>query len=189
MKLKDYETLTLFYLIGWQCVNNGSTYATWYYETHMKSKTWIWIVGVVMVLGALFAYPRFNGGRPGGSVGSGVPCLVPNVPLVQHIHPVLTITVDGVREGIPANIGLAECERAVHTHDEDAPQGVIHVESQDRRAYVLGDFMSVWNKPVVREQYVLTATVDSVSVEDPAALIFKDGQNIRLEYRSATSTL
>ncbi len=151
----------------------------------MKAKTWMWVIGVVVVLGVLFVYPRLGGNRS-GSIGSGVPCLVPNVPLTQHIHPVLTITVDGVREEIPANIGLAECERAVHTHD-DASQGIVHVESQDRRVYVLGDFMSVWNKSLVREGRTLTATADGVQVEDPATLILKDGQDIRLEYNTTNN--
>lgn len=161
--------------------------AMWYDGTIMKMKTWGWIVGIIVVLGALFAYPRFSGGRPGSGIGSGVPCLVPNVPLLQHIHPILTITVDGVKEEIPANIGLSECERAIHTHDEDALQGVIHVESQDRRSYTLGDFMSVWGKPIVRENHALTATADGIPVEDPTTLAFKDGQDIKLDYRTSNN--
>jgi hypothetical protein len=152
----------------------------------MKSKTWVWIAGIVVVLGALFAYPRLYGGGGSGGIGSGVPCLVPNVPLVQHIHPIVTITVDGVQEEIPANIGLQGCERAIHTHDEDAAQGVIHVESQDRRKYTLGDFMSVWSKSFAREGYALTATADGANVSDPASLVFQDGQDIRMEYRLLT---
>ena len=148
----------------------------------MKLKTWGWVVGIVVVLGALFSYSRLFGGRAGGGIGSGVPCLVPNVPLMQHIHPVLTITVNGMREVIPANIGLAECERAVHTHDDDAAQGVIHVESQDRRSYTLGDFFAVWGKPIAREEYALTVTADGANVTDPASLTFEDGQDIRMEY-------
>lgn len=151
----------------------------------MQKTTIWWLVGIVAVLGALFAYPWFSGDGGGGGIGSGVPCLVRNVPLVQHIHPVLTILVNGVREEIPAGIGLAGCERAVHTHDEDAPQGVIHVESQDRREYVLGDFFAVWGKPLARENYVLAVTVDGVWVENPEALGFKDGQDITMDYREA----
>lgn len=154
----------------------------------MKTKTWIWIVGIVVVLGGLFAYPRLNGERDGSGIGSGVPCLVPNVPLVQHIHPVLAITVDGAREEISAGIGLAGCERAIHTHNEDASRGVIHVESQDRRNYALGDFFAVWGKPIVREGYMLTATADGEAVENPETLPLKDGQDIQLEYRSLVPT-
>ncbi|MDP3975181.1 MAG: hypothetical protein Q8P88_02780 [Candidatus Jorgensenbacteria bacterium] len=148
----------------------------------MKTKTWIWIVGIVIVLGGLFAYPRLNGERGGSGIGSGVPCLVPNVPLVQHIHPVLVIMVDGVAETIPAGVGLGGCERAIHTHD-DASQGVIHVESQDRREYTLGDFFSVWGKSFAREGHALTVTADGEAVENPETLDFKDGQDIRMEYR------
>lgn len=151
----------------------------------MQTKTWLWIIGLVVVLGGLFAYPRFYGGQNGSGIGSGVPCLTPNMPLLQHIHPVVTIMVNGAREEIPANIGLAECERAVHTHDDDAAQGVIHVESQDRRSYTLGDFFAVWGRPVMRENHTLTVTADGAYVENPETLTFSDGQDIQMEYLEA----
>ena len=133
-----------------------------------------------MLLVFLFAYPRIKSG--GGGSSSGVPCLVPNLPLLQHIHPVLKIEIDGANEPLPSEIGLRECERAVHTHDDDVGRGVIHVESQDRREYTLHDFFGVWGKTIEREGYTLEATVDGAPLADPAGLIFKDGQQIVLKY-------
>ncbi len=45
---------------------------------------------------------------------------------------------------IPANIGLLpNCNRPLHTHDAS---GTIHVETDENRDYVLGDFFFVWGK-------------------------------------------
>ncbi|MBI2278516.1 MAG: hypothetical protein HYU81_00380 [Candidatus Brennerbacteria bacterium] len=151
----------------------------------MKLKTWVWIAGITIVLVALFAYPRLQN-KNGGGIGSGVPCLVSNLPIVQHIHPIVAITVDRIVEAIPAGIGLAGCERAIHTHDDDAPQGVIHVESQNRRTYTLGDFMDVWGKSFTREGYELSVTANGASVADPASFMLEDAQNIKLDYKRIT---
>ncbi len=108
---------------------------------------------------------------------------MPNVPLVQHIHPILVITAGGRSESIPSEIGLStSCERAIHTHGDDAALGVIHVESQDRRNYVLSDFFSVWGKSLNRNGYMLKASADGVALDDLASLLLKDGQQIKMEY-------
>jgi len=138
----------------------------------------IWFVVIVAVVG-LFLIPRiFN---KNNDANAKVPCLLPNIPLVQHIHPKITIIVDGVNEIIPNEIGLnSACEKAIHTHEEG--DGTIHVESQDSRQYTLGDFFSVWSKSISREGYNLGITVDGGIVQDSAQIIFKDGQQIVLKY-------
>ena len=45
-----------------------------------------------------------------------------------HWHPSLTIYVKGQRQEIPANIGIGAVHQPMHTHSEDASQGVIHLE-------------------------------------------------------------
>ena len=139
---------------------------------------WVIVVGVVLVI--LFVLPKLKSPNQPGVPNTGVPCLVPNVSLTQHIHPQLTIDVDGVQETIPANIGLGACERAVHTHDDTYQ---IHVESQDTRQYTLGDFMSVWGKTFNRDGYNLETTVDGQLNQDPAGILFKDGQQIVMNYK------
>lgn len=140
--------------------------------------TWIYVGLGILVLGGLFAYPRFKNSSP-GSVSSDVPCLVPNVPLVQHIHPHLTIIVDNTEETIPANLGLGACEKALHTHDAT---GQLHVEAQDSREYTLGDFFSVWGKSVLRDGYSLEVTSDDQPVQNPELLQLKDEQHTMMKY-------
>ncbi|OGG40710.1 hypothetical protein A2116_01335 [Candidatus Jorgensenbacteria bacterium GWA1_49_17] len=138
-------------------------------------------IGIVLLLVFLFAYPRMKSGNGSGD-SSVVPCLLPNTPLLQHIHPRLTILVDDAPEIVPADIGLSGCEQALHTHDET---GEIHAEAQDRREYTFGDFMGVWEKSFEREGYSLKATVDGKEIVNPAGIVLKDGEQIVLEYTTS----
>lgn len=63
-----------------------------------------------------------------------------------HWHPELVIFVKGIRQPIPANIGLGVVENPVHTHDAT---GVIHLEMGGlvkKGDTKLGVFFKVWNK-------------------------------------------
>ena len=157
-----------------------------------NKSTWIWVIGIVIVLAALFALPRLSSKpKPPGvvesNVGTDVPCLVPNVPLKQHIHPNLSIVVDGVTEEVPKDIGLGACERALHTHDTT---GELHVEAQDERMYALGDFFSVWERNIEREGYTHEITVAGSLINNAASLILEDGQKIVITYiKNTTDTL
>ncbi len=148
---------------------------------HKNKATLILGIGLILVLVLLFAIPRLKS-KSGSGISSGVPCLVPNIPLVQHIHPHLTILVDSANEAVPVNIGLyGACERAIHTHDIT---GEIHVEAQDRREYSLGDFMNVWGETIPRPGYTAVVTVDGISVENPGAIVLKDKEQIVIKYTS-----
>lgn len=147
-----------------------------------NKSTYIYVILGVVVLAGLLAYPRFkkeNGGTSG--FGSEVPCLAPSASLVQHTHQQLTITVDGENETVSADIGLAGCHRAIHTHDTT---GQIHVEAQDRRDYTLGDFFKVWDKTIQREEYDLEMTADGLPISSELweGLVLKDKQEIVLKY-------
>lgn len=147
-----------------------------------NKSTIFWIGGILIIAVGFLIYPRLF--SKNNSVSTTVPCLTPNLPLVQHIHPRLKILVEDREEKIPANIGLTECERAIHTHNEDAADGVIHVESQIRREYALGDFFSVWGRPIERDGYRVKVTADGELVENPVYLVLKDLQQIVVEYSS-----
>lgn len=110
---------------------------------------------------------------------STVPYIIPDLPLTQHIHPELKIFVDGKPEVVPANIGLGLQHRVLHTHDDT---GEIHVESQDKREYTLGDFMSVWGKTIERTGYTVAMTVDGSPSTEFGNLKLKEGQKIVLTY-------
>ena len=146
----------------------------------MKNKSpIIWIIIIAVVVIGLFIFPKIF--IKNNVANAKVPCLLPNMPMVQHIHPILKIEVDGANEIIPNEIGLSSsCEKAIHTHDEG--DGTIHVEAQDNRQYTLNHFFSVWEKSISREGYNLEVTVDENVVQEPAKIIFKDGQKIMMKY-------
>jgi len=104
--------------------------------------------------------------------------------LALHIHPRLSMRIDGVEEKVEANIGIVPtCMAEVHTHDAS---GEIHVEtaSVGRGSFALEDFFTVWGKTLERDGYSLSATVDGVLVEDPAKITLRDEQGIVLSYTS-----
>lgn len=145
-----------------------------------KNKLVVWIiVGIVAIslvgLTGVFSPGPSNNSNTGNS-GEGVPCLTNEN---FHIHPQLRIVVDGKDEIIPGNIGiLPGCTRELHTHATD---GIIHVEGAVDRGYTFADFLSVWQKPFLRDGYTLKMTVDSKEATDPN-FVMKDGQQIVLEY-------
>lgn len=108
--------------------------------------------------------------------------------LAMHIHQNLVITVDGVPETIPANVGIdAGCMAEAHTHDAT---GKIHVESTEAgKAFTLGDFFAVWGKPFERDGYARTVTVNGVLNESPALIPFEDDQQIVFTYVSAKTSI
>lgn len=77
--------------------------------------------------------------------------------MVLHIHPKLSIKVDGTNVTLPKDIGISLSlwkdhsldnygmpgMAPLHTHDES---GIIHVESTVDRDYTLGQFLSIWGE-------------------------------------------
>ena len=142
---------------------------------------WVAVGTVVLVLAGLFALPKFK--NKDNNISTNVPCLVPNLPLVIHIHPELVIEVDGVRETIPKDLGVGGiCERALHTHDTT---GQLHVEAQMVRDYHLQDFFDVWGKAIEREGYDVAMTVDGAVSMEYGQLLLRDGQKIKLSYNKS----
>lgn len=144
----------------------------------MKTRNWIYILILLAIVLLGFnmrgAYKKQTAVRP-------VPCIIPDVPLQQHLHPTLQIVVDGKLEAVPADIGTTKaCHLALHTHDA---MGTVHVEAQDVYPYSLGDFFRVWQQPLERNGYTLTIFVDAQEYKGSAEkLVFKDKQQIILSY-------
>jgi len=66
-----------------------------------------------------------------------------------HVHPYLTIQIEGANVTIPADVGIVEggsVFEPIHTHDAS---GLLHVELSQSDAgshnYTLGDFFTIWN--------------------------------------------
>ncbi len=118
--------------------------------------------------------------------------------MAMHIHPHLTLIVDGKQATVPANIGIdpslwqdhsldqygmkmpnmpsMSSMAPLHTHDTS---GTIHVESTVQRDYTLGEFLDIWGMDL--DNYKVSATVDGNPVSDYKDIVFKDGQQIALD--------
>src|SRR5215475_9952549 len=121
------------------------------------------LAAVALVVVAVIA---FTGGRttaqgvraaPTGATVDGIACQT-SEQVAYHIHDHLTIYASGVRQVVPAGIGIpgpqqvvngfvegGKCLYWLHTHDTT---GIIHVESPVRRVYTLGQFFDVWGQPL-----------------------------------------
>lgn len=110
--------------------------------------------------------------------------------LGMHIHPQLSILVNGGHLAIPANIGItADCMRPVHTHDASSQ---LHVEWTSRRDFTLGDFFRVWGKTFNQNQlfdykandaHAITLTVNGVPSQEFEKLVLRDNDRIVIEYK------
>ncbi len=107
-----------------------------------------------------------------------------------HIHPELTIVINGEKEVLPPDIGLTPtCMNAIHTHDSS---GIIHVESPVQKDFTLGDFFAVWQKDFSKDG-ILDETVDASTqiivtvngevVDTYENTMFRDKDKIVIEYK------
>ena len=148
-------------------------------------------IGVGVVLIVLFAMPRFMDPKNGLAnvwKNAGVECLsMGHSNIAQHFHPHLTITVDGVNEEIPANVGITNnCMAEVHMHDLS---GTIHVETIEADKIVhLKNFLTVYGKPINRDGYDVSMTVDGKPNKELDNLVLADKQQIILNYAKRLST-
>ena len=158
----------------------------------MKKVTWIIIIIIVLGFGYVFYKATSNTDS----------CLTAEAKdinvggdknVVLHIHPMLTITINGEDIAIPSHIGLENgIMRPLHTHDDT---GEIHVESSCVRDYTLGDFFDVWGETFTSscimdyctdETHTLTVYVNGVESAQYEDLTLKDKDNIQIVYEEIT---
>ncbi|WP_136642758.1 hypothetical protein [Subtercola vilae] len=114
-----------------------------------------------------------------------------------HIHAHLTVTVNGVRETVPGEVGIDQVSGLVsplHTHDTT---GILHIESPVQADFTLGQFFTEWNVALDGSRVgsygptdgsVLTVFVDRVSTTaDPASIVFTNKMDIDLVYGPAST--
>jgi hypothetical protein len=64
---------------------------------------------------------------------------------VYHLHALVSIYKNGVRQGLPENVGRSGCTYELHTHDVT---GVVHIETDVAKKFTLGQFFALWNQPL-----------------------------------------
>ncbi|ROQ04966.1 MULTISPECIES: PepSY domain-containing protein [unclassified Curtobacterium] len=116
-----------------------------------------------------------------------------------HIHPHLSISVDGKPVTVPANIGI-DVQRggmsALHTHDTS---GILHVESAKIEPFMLGQLFTEWGVALHDRQvggYVdgerndrVTVFVDGKRTSTPLPTIrLQDHQDIAIVITTAGTT-
>jgi hypothetical protein len=80
---------------------------------------------------------------PAGRVPvSGVSCLGT---VNYHQHSLVSIYKEGVRLGLPDNVGRSGCAYELHTHDVI---GMVHMEADVPKKFTLGQFFALWNQPL-----------------------------------------
>ncbi len=116
-----------------------------------------------------------------------------------HIHQHLDIFINGKPVPVPSGIGINPIDQFIsplHTHDVS---GVMHVESDVKRDFTLGQFFDVWGvrfskrcigKYCAKGADTLRVFVDGKPVtNDPRALVLSDHQEIAVVYGQAAAKL
>ncbi|SIO15349.1 hypothetical protein SAMN05444166_2728 [Singulisphaera sp. GP187] len=109
--------------------------------------------------------------------------------LAEHIHPHLSIVINGQAQTIPAGVGIQpNGALPIHTH---APDGTLHVESPQQMPFKLRDFFTIWGQPFSKKTILghtarrgekITMTVDGRPSQQFGNLLLQDGQEIVIRY-------
>ena len=162
---------------------------------HMSKQILILIVAAAVVLGGMFLFgsrdaepKEVKTERTNREIATTCD---PQMSEDFHIHPLLEIIANGQKIEIPANIGVEPtCMTALHTH---TPDGIIHVESPEKRDFTLGDFFAVWKQPFSKDEILtykadathrVRITVDGEEVDTYENTLLKDGEQIVITYET-----
>ncbi len=159
-------------------------------------KKTLFVIGIVVLIGGLMYW--------GGSAKRNEKSILENMTSREvalrsttdmateyHIHPELSILVNGTEVAIPQNLGVkANGMTAIHTHDE---KGIIHVEAPVKKDFTLGDFFAVWDKDFsstrllgndVNENTEIMVTVNGQKVDTYENTILRDKDKIVISYQA-----
>lgn len=112
-----------------------------------------------------------------------------------HWHPELTVTIEGKKQEIPPNLGMAgQIHLELHTHNEDAKDGVVHMEMKGvvtKDKTKLGNFFRIWGKEFTKDKIFdktnnaekkVKMTVNGKENTEFEDYLMKDGDNIEIRY-------
>ena len=153
----------------------------------MKNKTVLIYVTLLAAIVALLVWARAES-KPQDRAGffwpgTNISCLVfGHQNLQQHIHPTLTVTVDGIKEPIPANVGISQsCMAELHTHDGT---GELHIESlTPEKTFTIFDFFTIRGQSIDRDGYTYDFYVNGKKT-DSNTYKFADLDQVEVRYTS-----
>lgn len=102
-----------------------------------------------------------------------------------HWHPELAVYVKGEKQEIPPNLGIGAVHQPMHTHSEDASQGIIHLEFQGlvkKSDVTLGKFLQTWGKDINSLGTNLKMTVNGKENTEHENYVMQDKDKIELRY-------
>lgn len=155
-----------------------------------KSSSGWWLLGgIIVVVIVLFVLGRSNNAN--ATTREVALSCTTDMFTQFHIHPHLTIAINGVRQEIPTGLGnVPGCMHPLHTHDSS---GTIHVEAPEQRDFTLGDFFAVWGKTFSQDQildaktdatHTITETVNGTEVQTFESTVLRDSDQIVITYGS-----
>lgn len=133
---------------------------------------------VVLALASIFVLPK-----PSGTTQSNNPNIVALSGM--HWHPLLTMYVKGEKLELPPDMGLGAVHKPIHTHAEDSPKGVIHLEFSGmvrKNDIMLGRFFENWGKDMRSFGENMRMTVNGVESTEYENFVMHDGDKIELLY-------
>lgn len=124
-----------------------------------------WALAALLVVGGLGGLVKYAVSQPS----------IPEGDIISkagiHWHPELSIYIKGVKQEIPAGIGLGVAEQSLHTHDNT---GTLHLEipgvvrKEDTK---LGRFFTIWGK-----QFTLQCIFDSCTGQNGTLKMLVNGK-------------
>lgn len=157
----------------------------------MQNKSYLWALGGIVIVIGLFIWLALAPKKPVTTRTNREVALLCTTDMATafHIHPVLSIVINGKAEVMPSGIGIsALCMNSLHTHDQS---GTIHVESPEQRDFTLSDFFAVWNKTFSKDQILdskvdatheITVTVNGTKVDTYENTVLSDKDQIVISY-------
>ena len=127
----------------------------------------------------------------GGSVGAFVWYLASRPPVPEgeivsrnelHWHPELVIYVKGVKQEIPADIGIGAVHQPIHTHDAT---GTLHLEFQGlvrKHDITLGQFFKNWGRDMQSFGGNVKMTVDGEENTEFENYVMQDKDKVELRF-------
>ncbi len=109
---------------------------------------------------------------------------------VIHVHQYLYLYINGKRVTAPALIGIYANEWLTELHTHPGEQNIIHLETEDKRTYSLGQFFGVWGVKLTQNCVGPYCGIGKVhwwlngkpQTGDPADLALKNHQVITIAF-------